>query len=370
MGLFESLRRLLPIRVSSNPKSRWQFLDDGMCIDTLRDSELAWRVGANRFESLLQSVEKRTENSLGRRLAHAALEHEERFIGLGEITRPSGRNPSSWSEYISDWESRGLGRFRLLDDEQDIRILAEGPASGPICAGVIAAAWECSTGRRHRFTWSDGASDGLVVSLIKQHSDVPGPKPMSVPWISSGTTHLPGLRGILGDLDYWVDYRSDGGGTWSIMGERRVMIHLDLITRFEDYCIPYIEGNRFLRSEDYEWDGLDDKRSTWWDATADSARDGFVSEGHHILVRDDSDWISIARRHLSSHGLGGLSRAEKIDDHGGILLTFSEVFHPAISSGILLGCWERAYGRNGRAKLSFKSGKSTLELRSSRAIAD
>ncbi|MEC9000930.1 MAG: hypothetical protein VX779_00045 [Candidatus Thermoplasmatota archaeon] len=366
MGLLDSLRRILPRRAPRDPKSRWEFLTDGTCRDNSRDGESVWRAGVNRFESLLHEVEKRTENSLGRRLAHAALEHEERFMRLGNVAKPSGRDPTAWLDYFSDWESRGLGRFRLLDDEKGIRILAEGPASGPICAGALAAAWECATSRRHRFTWSDGSTDGLIVSLIEQHTDVPSPKPLRAPWMTYDSTVLPS-----NDNQYhWADYRADGGGTWSIMGERKMMIHLDLISRFEEYCIPYVKDNNFTRSEDYAWDGSDHKHSAWWDAVADSAREGFVLEGHHVLVRDHSDWISIARRHLSSHGLGALRETKQTDAHGGVLLTFSGVFHPAIASGILLGCWERAYGRNGRVVFSLESDKSTLELRSSRAIAD
>ena len=366
MGLFDSLRKILPRRASVDPKSRWVFLTDGTCADNLRNRESAWRVGASRFESMVQGLEKRTENNLGRRLAHAALEHEERFMRIGDLSKPSGRDPEAWSDYVSDWESRGLGRFRLLDDEQDIRILAEAPASGQICAGSLAAAWECATFRRHRFTWSDSSSGGLIVSLIEQHADVPSPKALDIPWKESASIETTSD----GDQDYWADFRAEDGGTWSIMGERKMMIHLDLISRFEEYCIPYVKDNTFARSDDYSCDGLGDKRSAWFGALADSSREGFVSEGHHVLVRDHTDWISIARRHLSSHGLGSLLETEKMDINGGVRLTFSGLFHPAIASGILLGCWERANGRNGRADFYLVSGKSTLELRSSREIAD
>ena len=50
-------------------------------------------------------------------------------------------------------------------------------------------------------------------------------------------------------------------------------------------------------------------------------------------------------------------------------MIFSTVFHPAIVSGVLLGCWERAYGRNGRSSVAFLEGRTTLELCSSREIA-
>ena len=148
-----------------------------------------------------------------------------------------------------------------------------------------------------------------------------------------------------------------------------MFLHRDLILRFEEYCLPYLDGTSEGRVEDYTWQGLDEKRSAWWTAAADSARKRFVAEGHHVLVRDPSDWVSIARRHLSYHGLGGIESVEKIDVHGGVSLDFSTAFHPAIASGVLLGCWERAYGRNGRASVSFENGRARLRLRSSREIA-
>ncbi len=153
------------------------------------------------------------------------------------------------------------------------------------------------------------------------------------------------------------------------MNERRMFVLLDLILRFEEYCIPYLDGNCGVRFEDYSWGGLDEKRSAWWTAAADSAREMFVSEGHHVLVREHSDWTSIAHRHLSYHGLGRIESTKQTDEHGGVSITFSTVFHPAIVSGVLLGCWERAYGRNGRSLVAFVEGRTTLELRSSREIA-
>ena len=366
MGFFDSLRKIIPRQTPSDPVTRWVFLANGTCLDKLRKDEFAWRVGVSRFESLLQGLEKRTENSLGRRLAHAALEHEEHFMRFDARSRPSGRDPELWSKYALDWESRGLGRFRLLDGEQDIRILAATPASGPICAGVLAAAWECATSKRHRFTWSDSSSEGLVVSLIEQHSDVPSPNAIDVSWKDPISTEV----ALSETQDNWDDFRADGEGVWSILGERKMMIHRDLISRFEEYCIPFVKDNTFARSEDYSWDGLENNRCTWWSALADTAREGFVSEGHHVLLRSHSDWIHIARRHLSSNGLGAVSKSEEIDAHGGVSLTFSGVFHPALASGILLGCWERAYGRNGRAELSINRDNLTLQLYSSRALAD
>ena len=369
MGLFNFLREFLssPPNPEGLVKERWIAFDDGTYRDMLRDyDEIAWRVGVGWFESWFQGLEKRTAQSLGRRLAHAAVEHEEYMMGLGGLSIPSGRDPASWSRTIMHWETSGLGRFGLLEDGDETRMVVELPASGPICSGLIAAAWEKATGKRHRFLWSESAGDGLVITLTQDDAQVPRPKPLSPSW---------NVQGPAADVmpetndEIWMDLRADSSGHWSIMNERRMFILLDLILRFEEYCIPYLDGNCGVRFEDYSWGGLDEKRSAWWTAAADSARERFVSEGHHVLVREHSDWASIARRHLSYHGLGRIESTKQTDEHGGVSLTFSAVFHPAIVSGVLLGCWERAYGRNGRSSVAFVEGRTTLELRSSREIA-
>ena len=376
MGLFDSLGSFFlkhfygdPWPLENQVKLRWMPIDDGTYSDMARDYDpykLAWRVGVGWFEAWFQGLEQRTGQSLGRRLAHAAVEYEEHMMGFEGWDAPSGRDPASWSSTIQDWESRGLGRFELLDDGEETRILVDRPASGPICSGLVAAAWERATGKRHRFLWSESAGEGLVITLTPDDTQVPVPKPRRPSWRDQEIGCDLGKESI---DELWADLRVESSGCWSIMNERRMFLHRDLILRFEDYCLPYLDVVHEGRDEDYRWEGLDDKRSTWWTAAADSARERFVSEGHHVLLQAHSDWMSITRRHLSSHGLGGIESASQADEHGGVRLVFASVFHPAIASGVLLGCWERAYGRNGRVSTSFEDGRLTLEIRSSRELA-
>ncbi len=369
MGFMESIRNFLstPSSLEEVVKERWKAFDDGTYRDLSRDyNEIAWRVGGGWFESWFQGLEQRTGQSLGRRLAHAAVEHEEYMMGSGGWDAPSGRDPASWSRTILRWETSGLGKFRLLEDGDETRIVVEQPASGPICSGLITAAWEGATSKRHRFLWSESAGEGLVITLTQDDVQIPTPKSLSPAWKDQGLGA--GMMPESSD-EMWLDLRNDSLGQWSIRGERKMFLHRDLILRFEEYCLPYLGGIHEGRDEDYTWDGLDEKRSAWWTAAADSARERFVAEGHHVLVRESSDWASIARRHLSYHGLGGIESMKQIDDYGGVSLGFCTAFHPAIASGVLLGCWERAYGRNGRASISYEGGRVTLDLLSSREIA-
>ena len=368
MGFFDFLRPKSRTNEASEGKiiDRWP-LENGIYSDSMRGrNEIAWRVGTGWFEMWFQGLETRTAQSLGRRLAHAALEHEEYMIGLGRSDSPSGRDPGSWSQTCLLWETGGLGRFGLLDDEGESRLFIENPSSGPICSGVITASWEAATGKRHRFLWSEGKGDGLIVTLTQDDAKFPSPKSPNLEWVNpSGMS--PAYDS--GDEDNWLDLRIDSPGQWSIMGERKMFIHLDLLRRFEEYCLPYIEEIHDGRSESFIWEGIEPVRSLWWTAAADSARERFVAEGHHVLVRNNSDWIQVARRHLSRNGLGEVSSVVSTSENGGVTFNFTSIFHPAISSGILLGCWERAFGRNGRLNAVIQDAKLTIEIQPSREIS-
>ena len=377
MGLFDSLGNFFlkhfygdPLSPEHQVKLRWMPIDDGTYSDMARDYDpykIAWRVGVGWFESWFQGLEQRTGQSLGRRLAHAALEYEEHMMSFGGFDAPSGRKTSSWSGTIQDWHSRGLGRFELLDDGEKTRILVERPASGPICSGLVAAAWERATGKRHRFLWSEIVGEGLVITLTQDDAQVPEPKPRRPTWRN---------REIGMNLDnestdeLWGDLRINSSGDWSIMNERRMFLHRDLILRFEDYCLPHLDGIHEGRNEDYRWEGLEDKRPIWWTAAADTARELFISSGHHVLVAQPDDWISIGRRHLSTHGLGSVVQARETDGNGGVSLDLGSSYHPALASGVLLGCWERAHGRDGRISSVISDSSIVIELCPAREIAD
>ncbi len=368
MGFFDFLNSAP--KSSSTPEdviiSRWAFTG-GVFRDSLRGSnEIAWRTGSTWFELWFQGLERRAAQSLGRRLAHAAVEHEEYMLSLVGNHSPRGRNPDSWNNSRMLWETGGLGRFGLLEDAEETLLFVEKPASVPICAGIIAASWEASTSKRHRFLWNEGTEGGLVVTMSPDHKQIPKPLPLYSDW---APPNVEAIRDGKSNDRNWQDLRVDSPGQWSIMGERRMFVHLDLLRRFEEYCLPYMDGIHEGRSDCYDWNGTEVERSNWWTAAADSARERFVSEGHHVLIRDYSDWSQIVDRHLSRNGLGDLDSAEPMGDKGGVRLTFSSMFHPAISGGIMLGCWERAFGRNGKILASTGGDKILLEILPSREIS-
>ncbi|MED6313243.1 MAG: hypothetical protein VX653_05335 [Candidatus Thermoplasmatota archaeon] len=368
MGLFDFLKR---DRHPSDPvdgiKHRWENHSNGLINDkkcASIDSSAA-KFSTIGFETWFLGLEQRLGQSLGRRLAHAALEHQEYFLNNLDVKSPSGRSPDSWFENTIDWQTRGLGRYRKLEDRDEVRLLVEHPASAPICSGLLTAAWEKATSSRHRFVWSQNTQDGLIVTLNLDDKELPIPSKQKPIWPISEVSY--------GDSDLseetWEDLRVESKGIWSIMNERKMILHRDLMLRFEEFCLPYISKIESGR-QDLVWPLEDNQRSLWWTAAADSMRKSQFDSGLHILVSTPEDWVGIARRHLAMNGLGGVQSVEATDSHGGVEIVLSGVFHPALSGGILLACWERAHGRRGKLKCSFNSGAVHIFLSSSVDIAN
>ena len=143
-------------------------------------------------------------------------------------------------------------------------------------------------------------------------------------------------------------------GIWFTQNSRPLVISNDLFYRFEEKSLPFLSNVYFERFSDYDWGGLDMNRSNWWSASADSARERFIDSSHHIMIREDDDWKKVGNKHLKMYGLGGIIDAESSDNFGEIIFKIESFFHPSIICGILLACWERAYGKKGKLFLNSK----------------
>ena len=141
-------------------------------------------------------------------------------------------------------------------------------------------------------------------------------------------------------------------GMWYIHNSRKMIVTSDLFFRFEGQCLPFLKKIDFSGSNNYDWGIKDDMKSLWWSASADSARELFISSAYHILIREDSDWIKVGQKHLSMYGLGKITHAESLDKYGEIIFQLETSFHLSLSCGILLACWERAYGKKGKLILT------------------
>ena len=211
MGLFDFFNREKP---PSDPKDRlkqrWLYLSDGLIKDNNSEkvNHYVARFSTNVFETWFLGLEQRLGQSLGRRLAHAALEHQEYFLNNSSATSPSNRDLKSWSYNRLDWQTRGLGGYSKLDDEEEVRLLIEHPASAPICSGLLTSAWEKATRKRHRFVWSQSSKEGLILTLNLDHKELPNPFQQIPVWPNSDNDS------VNNDLteESWEDLRVDSLG--------------------------------------------------------------------------------------------------------------------------------------------------------------
>ena len=312
------------------------------------------------LNSLLSNVEMRTSLSLGRKIAHASSESEEFLFSLQDQI-PSGKNPRKWKKFSEGRISRGLGEIEIIEENpENATILVNRYFSGPLDAGIIASTWETATGKRHKFRWSE-SKDVLMVELTKDEVKIPFPKEMKKNWLGidekvDGTSII-----------QWGDIRELDAGGWEMNGERKIMIHRDLILRFEEYSQSQIISLRESREEDYVWKDVGGNRSLWWTAVADSCRQLFSDSEKHVMISGAKDWTSSSIRNLSLQGLGKLSKPELKSENGELNSDIVGCFHPAISGGILLGCWERSTGVKGRMKMGSEAGVVTVNIAPKRA---
>ena len=171
MRLFDFFNReKSPSDPKDRLKQRWLYLSDGLIKDnnSAKVNHYVARFSTNVFDTWFLGLEQRLGQSLGRRLAHAALEHQEFFLKNSGVKIPSSRDPKNWTENILDWQTRGLGVYSKLEDEDEVRMLVESPASSPICSGLITSTWEVSTTRSKKCYSVKGGST-LEISDPKEY---------------------------------------------------------------------------------------------------------------------------------------------------------------------------------------------------------
>ena len=307
------------------------------------------------INTLFSNLEMKTSLSLGRKIAHASSESEEFLMSLQKDS-PRGKNPRKWKYFSEGRLCRGLGEIEIIEDSPERAIiLVNRFCLGPLDAGIIASTWEMATRKRHKFRWSE-SKDVLMVELTEDEVDLPSPQEMKKNWNASD--EFTGNSGFF----QWEDIRELESGGWEIDGERKIMIHRDLILRFEEFTLSQIALLRDSREEDYIWEDVVGKRAMWWTAVADSCRQLFSDSERHVMISEAKDWTNSSIRNLSLQGLGRLSKPNLNMANGELNSEIVGCFHPAISGGILLGCWERSTGVKGRIKIGSEGGVVTVNI--------
>ncbi len=325
-----------------------------------RQGEKIWMLSPRWLNSLFSNLEMRTSLNLGRKIAHASSESEEFLVSLQEDF-PRGKNPRKWKNFSEGRLCRGLGEIEIIEDTSEKTIiLVNRFSSGPMDAGIIASTWEMATGKRHRFRWSE-SKDVLMVELTVDELIIPPPQQIEKHW--NGIEEIKANSNTI----QWGEVRKLDTGGWEIDGERKIMIHRDLFLRLEEYTFAQITTLTDSREEDYVWKDVIGKRAIWWTAVADSCRQLFSDSERHVMISEAKDWTNSSIRNLSLQGLGRLSNPKLDLENGELESEIVGCFHPAISGGILLGCWERSTGIKGRIEVDSKEGIVTVKIAPKRA---
>ena len=344
---------------------RFPSLDNGFILDEI-NQQPTWCLTVSGFEMWFSELEGILDQTLGRRLAHAAAESEEwHWNQLPPL-------PKSWfnqekkrlSVINQDWNLRGLGQLDILEKGSESNtIIVANRAFTALAAGIGNAAWECIHEQRYRFQWSDRGAGETVIELTGDPRQIPPPSKSNTGWHDHhGKTCT--------DARLFHRARFEVEGLWTVEGNRVMMLSRDCLLRFEDLAEAYLSSTERSTDSRTTWDGLNShEQIVMWDAMAEASRKQFLGAGELVLVASAEHWIDVATRHLSMQGLGRVTKADEIDDYGGVKLHLSAALHPAIVTGRLLGCWERAEGRGAQAEWKTTDDGHRIILKNRREIA-
>ncbi len=346
-------------------KLRFTSMDNGFIVDEI-DQQPIWCVTVSGFERWFSEMESSLDQTLGRRLAHAAAESEEWHWNQTSPLPKSwfGQQKKRIAKINADWNLRGQGQLGVLESGNESNtIIVANRSFTAIAAGIGNAAWECIQELRYRFQWSDRGAAETVIELTSDARQIPAPTMCNLGW-----SDLPGK--ICQDERTFHRARHEVDGLWTVEGNRMMMLSRDCIQRFEMLSTAYLSSTERSTDARTTWDGIQShEQIVFWDSMSEAARRQFLGSGELVLIASPEHWIDVANRHLSMQGLGRVVSATEIDAHGGVALSLSATFHPAIVTGILLGCWERAEGRGAKAEWSNSESGHTIVLKNRRDLA-
>ena len=346
-------------------KSRFIAMDNGFIYDKNHDQP-TWCMTVSGFERWFSTVESCLDQTLGRRLAHAAAESEEWHWTASPPLPKSwlGQTKKRIARINTDWNQRGLGQLGVLESENESStILVANRAFTPIAAGIGNAAWECIQERRYRFQWSDRGSGETVVEMTPDAREIPKPNQILPAWVDQSAN-------ACSDERIFHRARFEIEGLWTVEGNRAMMLSRDCLLRFEDLATSYLSNTERSTDSRTTWLGIESHEQTvLWDAMAEAARQQFLASGELVLIASPDHWLDVSMRYLSMQGLGRVFQSNSVDENGGVEIMLSAALHPAIVTGRLLGCWERAEGRSAKAEWTSTKDGHRIIIQNRRDIA-
>tara|TARA_B100001113_G_scaffold351660_1_gene351214 strand:- start:478 stop:1608 length:1131 start_codon:yes stop_codon:yes gene_type:complete len=340
----------------------------GFFLDTEYSNEPAWLVSSSAFKHWFELLQENLQLNLGRRLAHAAADSEE--LRLKFLERPRGffnKNKNSLSLINEDWSIRGLGTIKIPSKAFKLKKLeleVHGRLQSSFSSGLANAAWEWLVKKRHRFRWEDSGRDIALVHLEEDNLEIAEPKNIVTKWpYRSCEFHEIQKNPLLKPFE--LDY-----GGWELLGERHMFLYQDFILRLIENITTYAsESPEVNLNVDWGVFKINSTEKNVWSGIAKSSSDLFRAGGELFMVAEPESWVGASQAELVEHGLGGVVKSRGVDSHGGVELEFSNLFHPAIVTGILLGCWSRSEGRDAKASWRYENETFILEISSKSEIA-
>ena len=345
-----------------NPSKRWIHFSNGLILDEADNHQSIWITDSNWFEKWFFGVEERLGLILGKRLIQASSDSFEYSLIFNKAQIPKNKDIGSWKELHEDWMYRSFGKFSLYSvDSKTTKFLITNYANLYITIGYLSSAFEYINGARYKFHWNDSETSIL---LIFEPTNQFFPYPSKSNNFDYNFSDFKKTH----NSEIWDMLSIEDDGAWYVQNSRKMIVSRDLFFRFEEQCMPSLKKIDFVGLSNYDWGIKDELKSLWWSASADSARELFIASSYHILIREDSDWKKVGQKHLSMYGLGNITHAESVDKSGGIIFQLETSFHLSLSCGILLACWERAYGMKG--KLILNSDKNYFFVKISNSLDD
>jgi len=344
--------------------------NSGMYYDKLFFNEPNWLVSTSAFARWFELLQENLELNLGRRLAHAAADSEE--LRLKSFLKPSGffkQNKKSLKLVNDDWRIRGLGSLKIPSKSfksSKLDVEVHGRLQSSFSAGMANAAWEWIVKSRHRFRWEDSGKDIALVHLELDEMQVAEPQKIVANWTFDGIKNVEHIQKNPLSKPFELSF-----GGWDLMGERHVMLSQDFILRLVQNITTYAAESRETKTLiDWEIYNLSETEKKVWDAIAKSSCDLFREGEELFMVAEPEHWVGASQSELVDHGLGSVISSRGCDKNGGVELEFSNVFHPAIVTGVLLGCWGRSEGRDALGTWFEENGAIMLRICSKWEIAD
>ena len=344
--------------------------ESGLFYDSLYQNEPSWLISTSAFNRWFELIQENLELNLGRRLAHAAADSEELRLDL--MQRPTGFfkfNKKSVLLINEDWRLRGLGSLKVPSKSSKLEKLdleVHGRLKSSFSSGLANAAWEWVVKKRHRFRWEDSGKHIALVHLELDDVEIAKPKKTNFEWLVDSNEKVEHIQKNPLLKPFELDY-----GGWELMGERHAMLSRDFVLRLVDNIATYAsECSKPSILIDWSVFNLKDNEKMVWDAIAKSSYDLFREGEELFMVAEPENWAGASQAELSDHGLGAIESSRGIDKHGGVELSFSKIFHPAIVTGILMGCWSRSEGRNAKAGWIESESRRRLKITSKSEIAD